>query len=229
MYLVIDTATKDLGVTLMNETEVAGQFHWRTRQNHSAELVPAILHLLGKADIGLHDLKGFVVSLGPGGFSGLRVGMTTAKGFAVSTGAPLVAVDTLDASAFPFVGLGAPVCSLLPVGRGEVAAASYRMNGGEVEKTNEDRVTTVAILAELVSEPTIFCGPVTQEIEAELKDRLGGRALIPQGMARASRAVCMGEIGIEKIAKGEVDDPVTLQPFYLRRPSISKSTRPPGG
>ena len=90
-------------------------------------------------------------------------------------------------------------------------------------------MTTVEALAELVSEPTIFCGAISQEIEAELEERLGGRALIPQGMARASRAVCMGEIGIEKIAKGEVDDPVTLQPFYLRRPSISKSTRPPGG
>ena len=229
MYLVIDTATKDLGVALMDETEVAGQFHWRTRQNHSAELVPAILHLLGKANVGLHDLKGFVVSLGPGGFSGLRVGMTTAKGFAVSTGAPLVAVDTLDASAFQFVGLGAPVCSLLPVGRGEVAAASYRMNDVEMEKTTEDRVTTLEALAELVSEPTIFCGAITQEMETELRDRLVGRALIPQGVARASRAVCMGDIGIGKIAKGEVDDPVTLQPFYLRRPSISKSTRPPGG
>ena len=229
MYLVIDTATKDLGVALMDETEVAGQFHWRTRQNHSAELVPAILHLLGKANLGLHDLKGFVVSLGPGGFSGLRVGMTTAKGFAVSTGAPLVAVDTLDASAFPFVGLGVPVCSLLPVGRGEVAAAWYRMKDAGMEKTAEDRVTTVEALAELVSESTIFCGPMTQEIEAELEERLGGRALIPQAAGRAPRAVCMGEIGIGKIAKGEVDDPVTLQPFYLRRPSISKSTRPPGG
>ena len=229
MYLVIDTATKDLGVALMDENEVAGQFHWRTRQNHSAELVPAILHLLGKADMDLHDLKGFVVSLGPGGFSGLRVGMTTAKGFAVSTGAPLVAVDTLDASAFPFVGLGAPVCSLLPVGRGEVAAASYRMYESEMEKTAEDRVTTVEALAELVSEPTIFCGAITQEMETELRDRLRGRALIPQAAARASRAVCMGEIGIRKMAKGEVDDPVTLQPFYLRRPSISKPTRPPGG
>ena len=229
MYLVIDTATKDLGVALMDEAEVAGQFHWRTRQNHSAELVPAVLHLLGKAGMGLHDLKGFVVSLGPGGFSGLRVGMTTAKGFAVSTGAPLVAVDTLDASAFPFVGLGAPVCSLLPVGRGEVAAASYRMCESEMEKTAEARVTTVEALAELVSDPTIFCGAITQEMETELRDRLGGRALLPQGVARASRAVWMGEIGIRKIAKGEVDDPVTLQPFYLRRPSISKPTRPPGG
>ena len=229
MYLVIDTATKDLGVALMDETEVAGQFHWRTRQNHSAELVPAILHLLGKAELGLHDLKGFVVSLGPGGFSGLRVGMTTAKGFAVSTGAPLVAVNTLDASAFPFVGLGAPVCSLLPVGRGEVAAAWYRMKDGGMEKATEDRVTTVEAIAELAREPSIFCGAISQEIETELRDRLGGRALIPRAVSRASRVVCMGEIGIGKIAKGEVDDPVTLQPFYLRRPSISKSTRPPGG
>ena len=229
MYLVIDTATKDLGVVLMDETEVAGQFHWRTRQNHSAELVPAILYLLAKANLELHDLEGFVVSLGPGGFSGLRVGMTTAKGFAVSTGAPLAAVDTLDASAFPLVGLGAPVCSLLPVGRGEVAAAVYRMNGGEVEKEIEDHVTTVEAIASSVSEPTIFCGPMTQEIEEELSNRLGNRSLIPQVVSRASRAVWMGEIGIRKIAKGEVDDPVTLQPLYLRRPSISKSTRPPGG
>ena len=229
MYLVIDTATKDLGVVLMDETEVAGQFHWRTRQNHSAELVPAILHLLAKANLELHDLKGFVVSLGPGGFSGLRVGMTTAKGFAVSTGAPLAAVDTLDASALPLVGLGAPVCSLLPVGRGEVAAAVYRMNGEEVEKEIEDHVTTVEAIASSVSGPTIFCGPMTQEIEAELANRLGSRALIPQAVSRASRAVWMGEIGIRKIAKGETDDPVTLQPLYLRRPSISKSTRPPGG
>ena len=156
--------------------------------------------------------------------------MTTAKGFAVSTGAPLVAVDTLDASAFPFVGLGAPVCSLLPVGRGEVAAAWYRMKDAGMEKTAEDRVTTVEALAELVSEPTIFCGAITQEMETELRERLGGRALIPQAaVTRASRAVCMGDIGIGRIAKGEVDDPVTLQPFYLRRPSISKSTRPPGG
>ena len=155
--------------------------------------------------------------------------MTTAKGFAVSTGAPLVAVHTLDAAAFPFVGLGAPVCSLLPVGRGEVAAAWYRMKDGGMEKATEDRVTTVEAIAELVREPSIFCGAISQEMETELRDRLGGQALIPQATARASRAVCMGDIGIGKIVKGDVDDPVTLQPFYLRRPSISKSTRPPGG
>ena len=81
------------------------------------------------------------------------------------------------------------------------------MNDAEMEKTVEDRVTTVEALAELVSEPTIFCGAITQEMETELRDRLGGRALIPQAVARASRAVCMGDIGIGRIANGRSGRP----------------------
>lgn len=229
MYLVIDTATKDLGLVLMDESEVAGQFHWHTSQNHTAELVPAIRYLLGKKELDLQDLAGFVVSLGPGGFSGLRVGMTTAKGLAVSTGKPIVAIDTLDASAFPYSGLGAPVCSLLSVGRGEVATAIYGDNGAGMEKRIDDQVTTIEALSKSISEPTIFCGPMTPEMESEVRDRLGGMALIPQVAAKASRAIYMGELGIRRLVSGEADDPVTLQPLYLRRPSITKPSRPPGG
>ena len=229
MYLVIDTATRDLGVALMDEAEVAGQFHWRTRQNHTKELVPAIRHLLDKAGIGLSDLKGIAVSLGPGGFSGLRVGMTTAKGLAVGTGAPLVAVHTLDAAAYPMLGLGSPVCALMPVGRGEVAAAIYETNGSGIEKTVDEHLTTIEALAGSIRETTIFCGPMTEEMEVELRDRTGGRGLVPRGVGWASRVVAMGEIGVRKIARGAADDPVTLQPLYIRRPSITKSTRPPGG
>lgn len=229
MYLVIDTATRDLGVALMEETEVAGQFHWRTRQNHTKELVPAIRHLLGKAGIGLNDLEGIVVSLGPGGFSGLRVGMTTAKGLAVGTGARLAAVSTLDASAHPMMGLGAPVCALMPVGRGEVAAAMYRTNGSEMEKTLAEHLTTIDALGVCIPEATIFCGPMTDEMESEIRERLGERGLVPRGVGLTSRVVAMGEIGIRKIERGESDDPVTLQPLYIRRPSITKPTRPPGG
>lgn len=229
MYLVIDTATRDLGVALIDEAEAAGQFHWRTRQNHAKELVPAIRHLLNKAELGLNDLEGIVVSLGPGGFSGLRVGMTTAKGLAVGVGAPLVAVNTLDAAAYPMMGLGAPVCALMPVGRGEVAAAMYRANGSDLEKVFDEHLTSIGALADSIREPTIFCGPMTEEMESEVRDRLQGRGLAPRGVGRASRVVPMGEIGIRKIERGEVDDPVTLQPLYIRRPSITKPTRPPGG
>ena len=229
MYLVIDTATKDLGVALMDDAETAGQFHWRTRQNHTKELVPAIRHLLEKAGLGLNELEGIVVSLGPGGFSGLRVGMTTAKGLAVGIGAPIVAVSTLDAAAHPMLGLGASVCALMPVGRGEVAAAMYGGDGLEMEKTVDEQLTTIEALAESIAEPTIFCGPITDEMESEIRERLGELGMVPRGVGRMSRVVAMGEIGIRKIGRGQADDPVTLQPLYIRRPSITKPTRPPGG
>ena len=181
MYLVIDTATRDLGVALMDKAEVAGQFHWRTRQNHTKELVPAIRHLLDKAGIGLNDLEGIVVSLGPGGFSGLRVGMTTAKGLAVGTGAPLVAVPTLDAAAYPMVGLGSPVCALMPAGRGEVAAAMYKANASEMEKTVDEHLTTIEALGESILEATIFCGPMTDEMESEIREKLRGAGVGSEG------------------------------------------------
>ena len=155
--------------------------------------------------------------------------MTTAKGLAVSTGKPIVAIDTLDASAFPYLGLGVPVCSMISVGRGEVAAAAFRMNGDGVEKVVEDHVTTVESVTQAIDKPTIFCGPLNPDIESELTERLGGCALIPQTVSKVSHAVSMGEIGMRRIANGDVDDPVTLQPLYLRRPSITKPTRPPGG
>lgn len=229
MYLAIDTATRDLALALMDDAEIAGQFHWRTRQNHTKELIPAIRRLLNKAELGLNDLEGIVVSLGPGAFSGLRVGMTTAKGLAVGTGAPLVAVPTLDAAAYPMIGLGAPVCALMPVGREEVAAAMYRANGSEMEKTVDERLTTIEALADSIRESTIFCGPITEDMELEIRERLGDRGLAPRGVGHASRVVPMGQIGIRRIRKGESDDPVTLQPLYMRRPSISRPTRPPGG
>ena len=105
----------------------------------------------------------------------------------------------------------------------------YGGDGVEMEKTVDEQLTTIEALAESIAEPKIFCGPITEEMESEIRERLGDLALVPMGVGRASRVAAMGEIGIRKIARGEADDPVTLQPLYIRRPSITKSTRPPGG
>ena len=226
MYLAIDTATSTLGLALLDEEEVAGQLYWRTNQNHTAELIPAIRYLLAKAEKSLHDLQGFIVALGPGGFTGLRVGMTTAKGFAVSTGAPLVGVGTLEASAYPYTGLGAPVCSILGAGRAGVAAATYLGENAILKKVVAEHITTIETLASTVGEPTIFCGGITPEIESELRERLGARALVPPMAAQGPRAIYLAELGRRRIETGDLDNPTTLQPLYLRRPSITKPSRP---
>ena len=137
MELSIDTSTRYAGAGLSEEGRLLAEYSWVSRQNHSVELLPAIDHLLKTNGATPKDLTCVFVAIGPGGFSALRVGLSTAKGLAVSLGIPLVALNTLKIEADPFRSLGLPVCAALDAGRNEVAAAVYTEEDG-VLKTARD-------------------------------------------------------------------------------------------
>ncbi len=96
MELAIDTSTRYSGIALSHEGEVVAKHTWRSEQNHSVELLPAVEHLLKTAGMVTQELGCIVIAIGPGGFSALRVGLSTAKGLGFSLGIPLVALNTLD-------------------------------------------------------------------------------------------------------------------------------------
>ena len=225
MYLAIDTATNKLGLALLDGQELVGEVTWRTKQNHTAELIPAILYLLDRARTDLHSLRGIIVAKGPGSFTGLRVGITTAKGFAISTGVPLVGVGTLEGWSYVYAGLGPPVCAILESGRGELAAALYRWLDGESDLVVPEHLTSVEDLCGRIQEHTIFCGDLSKATCTQLKEQLGDKALIPSAQSLGRRAAFLGELGRQRIERGEADNPSTLQPLYLRSPSITRPSR----
>lgn len=96
MILAIDTATRYAGIALYDGQSVLFEESWRSNQSHTRELAPAIAHALGQQGIRPDDLDGLVVSLGPGSFTGLRIGLSVAKGMAFVTGKPLLGIPTLD-------------------------------------------------------------------------------------------------------------------------------------
>ena len=98
---------------------------WRSERNHSVELVPAIRELLSRRGSDVGDIEAMFVAGGPGGFSALRVGMSTAKALAVGLGVPLVSVGTLEVEAQPYLGLGAPVRALIEAGRDRLYVGAY--------------------------------------------------------------------------------------------------------
>ncbi len=222
MYLAIDTATDNLSVALLEEVELMGELNWRTHQNHTAELIPTILHLLGRAKSNLDAVEGIAVAKGPGGFTGLRVGITTAKGLAMSLRVPLVGVGTLEAWAYPYVGLDLPVCPIMEVGRGEVAAAMFRRSNDSMRHMVEEHITTTDKLSPGIHEPTIFCGNLSDATKERLKESLTSNALFAGTQKASSRAYYVGRLGLIKVERHELDDPSTLQPIYLRRPSITQ-------
>ncbi len=221
MLLAIDTSTKHASVALAQDGQVISSRSWCSQANHTAELMPAVAEILNGHRLTARDLTGIAVALGPGGFSALRVGISAAKGLALASRKPLVGLRTLDLEAHPYLASGVPVCALLDVGRQEVAAARFGKDG---QRLAEDAMGPPVELLSDIAEPTIFCGEaVTGWIEL-IRECLGILAL-PVTPSPAARLWSLADLGQRRIELGEADDLATLQPHYLRMPSIGGPKR----
>ena len=221
MLLAIDTSTRNAGIALADAGgRVISCRSWYSAVNHTAELMPAVAQTLAAAGLTVHDLAGIAIALGPGGFSALRVGMSVAKGLAIASGKPLVGVGTLDLEAWPYRDSGSPVCALLDAGRGEVAAASFAAG----QRRRPDRICPPAELPAEGEEPTLFCGEGLAAHAELLRHNLGHRAVIVSN-APAARLYALAALGQQRLAAGDGDDVATLQPYYLRMPTIGGPKR----
>jgi tRNA threonylcarbamoyladenosine biosynthesis protein TsaB len=168
-------------------------------------------------DLRRERLSGVVVTKGPGSFTGLRVGLAVAKGLAMAQRLPLVGVPTLDMVAYAQGRDRRRLVAVLQAGRGRICTAIYRWQFGGWQVQDEARLTTWAILAEEISEPTLLCGEIDQE-GADLMARLGDRAVLLPAAWRLRRAGFLAELGWQRLNQGRVDDPATLTPIYLKYP-----------
>ncbi|MBM3947618.1 MAG: tRNA (adenosine(37)-N6)-threonylcarbamoyltransferase complex dimerization subunit type 1 TsaB, partial [SAR202 cluster bacterium] len=140
--LSIDTSTRHAGVALTQSGELGAELAWRSNQNHTRELGPAVQMLLRQVGATARDISAVSVALGPGGFSALRVGLSFAKGIAEGLRIPLVAVGTLELEAFPLASTGLPVYAVGDAGRGQLAWAAFLQDETGWRVTAEERIAT---------------------------------------------------------------------------------------
>ena len=217
MQLALDTSTDMASIALVDDSEVLAELTWHCGQNHTTQLLPNISYLLGKTSI--KSISGIFVAKGPGSYNGLRVGISTAKGLAFSLKVPVVGISTLEADAYQHAETGLPICPIYNAGRGEIATAMYQMKGDRWRRLATEHITTVDALE--ITDRTIFCGELVSAIAPRLRSMFGELAMIAAPAARLRRASFLAELGQMRLANGDSDDPVTLQPLYLRRPSIT--------
>jgi len=221
MELAIDTSSSTASVALSHKGEVLASLSWQTARNHTIELLPNLVCLLQQARVELGSVGAIIVAKGPGSFNGLRVGISTAKGLASALNIPLLGVNTLEAEAYPFAFTGLPLRPIHKAGREEIAAALYRQKGNEWQCLEAENLTTVKSLCRRIKQRTLFCGEIPPDIISEIQQNLGKQAIISQSNS-PSRASTLAILGWRKLSRGEQDDPVTLQPLYLRPPHITK-------
>ena len=161
------------------------------------------------------------MAIGPGSFNGLRVGLATAKGLAMSFNAPIVGISTLAVEAYQHALHTEPICPIFNAGRGEIATALFTNKDSKWQKLMDEHITKIDELYPKLKDKTIFCGQLTNEIASQLKANLRDNAIIAQGALLMRRAGYLAELGWKRLINGDTDNPATLQPLYLRKPAIT--------
>ena len=226
MLLAIDTATRLISLALHDGHTLAAESTWQTDQFHTAELAPQTALLLRRAGVEPGQLQAIAVAIGPGSYTGLRIGLGFAKGLSLAQGVPLVGVPTLDGLMRAQPPRGERALAVLQAGRGRVSAARYRWDTRRL-RWEADGATRLlgwpALAAELAAEadgtdPLYLAG----EIDAaglELLRGLKGKVRLASPAQSLRRAGYLAEIGWERLRAGSPDDSSRLAPIYGASPT----------
>jgi tRNA threonylcarbamoyladenosine biosynthesis protein TsaB len=219
MYVLgIETSTKTGSVAVVSEQSVVAQYSLNIEVTHSERLMSTVDRVLKDTGLTIADMGGFAVAVGPGSFTGLRIGLATVKGLVLATGKPVAAVPTLRALAANVPFASHPVCPLLDARKNEVYAALYQCGSEGPEQLMLETAVPISELASRIPGTTVFIGEASFLYRAEIEARFGGRALFGPLSASLPSAGTVAELGLSMIKSGRQADADALAPLYIRRP-----------
>jgi tRNA threonylcarbamoyladenosine biosynthesis protein TsaB len=214
MILAIDTATQYAALALYRYDGIFAEEAWYAGRNHTIELMPRIVRMLKLAELKVVDLDALAVSLGPGSFTGLRIGLAAAKGMALPHKLPVIGVPTLDVEAYPLRDRGLPVWAIAQAGRGRILAACYADLENQWQVVNRPHLTNFETLASKITNPALCTGEIEQQGAQILESGSGQKAQVMSPAARLRRAAYLAEIAAARLEANSFDDPNKLVPIY---------------
>jgi tRNA threonylcarbamoyladenosine biosynthesis protein TsaB len=215
--LGIDTSTSCGSVGLIDDESIISEYFLDIPVTHSERLLGTIKIVLEGARLAIGDLDGWAVSLGPGSFTGLRIGVSTIKGLSLATGKPISGVSTLDVLANQISSIPYLVCPILNARKGEVYTAFYRYEeGGKIERRSTYQVIKLEDLIRKIKERTIFVGNGVRTYGDDLRNSLPSLAFFPPTHLHLPLGSGVAKLGLELLRKGESLDLATFTPLYGR-------------
>lgn len=218
--LAIETATPGASVALVEDRATLATASRIDRVGHAGFLVPAIDFCFDQVGWSPSDLDGVVVDVGPGLYTGLRVGLATAQGLAAAFGIPLVPATSVDAVALEARTGHRMIWAVVDVRRGEFAVARYRpVPGGVVKEGSTDLLTPEVLRAILTSNPDDSL--VVGDLAALPDGFFRGMKRVKTGRPRYPYAVALAEIGHARMEKSDYPAPDDIRPLYMREPDVT--------
>jgi tRNA threonylcarbamoyladenosine biosynthesis protein TsaB len=216
LFLALETATDRGSLALLEDDQVLEELTLDTPGSFLVHLLPALDSLLTRTERRLDEVEAIGVSQGPGNFTGLRLGLATAQGLALSLQIPVVPVPTLQVVAAPWIGNPHPVAALMDAKRGEVYLGRFDCRGEFPEPLAEPERLAATDLPSRLMPPLLLTGPGLRPYRDILAAALApGIEVAPEGLWYPL-AAAVGRLGRRRLAMGLTVAPPQLTPLYLR-------------
>lgn len=215
--LGVDTATSYLALGIVTENKILSELRFDARQTHAQLLMPNINKILEEAGQKLKDLDGIAISIGPGSFTGLRIGLATVKGLCYASGKPLVAISSLDALTYLNRTVLYPLVPIMDAKKGEVYSAIYEVKENIIKRISKYWVTSVEKLVAKIPKEVIFLGPDLEIFKAELLELYKGKAHFIEGDSNLPSGTAVAFLGLEKLKKNDYENLDGIEPLYVRK------------
>ena len=217
MTLAFDTSSKTVAVALLQDDVILYDAIINVGLNHSEVLLPAIDQACLQARIKITEIDLFACTIGPGSFTGLRIGVSTLKGLMLATGKPAVGISSLAALALNVSKSSKIICSVMDAGRGQVYIAYYRYNeNGLLDQIGTDKAVDPREIIHNPEQEIIFVGDGAIKYADILSSTKTKEINIASALQQYIRASSVGILGREKYDRNELLDAKTFVPIYLR-------------
>lgn len=217
--LSLDSATEAATCAVIEDNRLLGEITFNYKKQHSILMMPMIDKLLKNLKININSLDGFVVSKGPGSFTGLRIGVSTIKGLSQGTGKPFVSVSSLDALAYNLAYTDGTICPIIDALRNNVYTALYNFVDSKLQRVSDYMIISIDDLINTINEQNLkvcFIGDAVYKFKEELTNNIKGVNFAPAHL-NVVKASSLGEIGLNLLNSGIKDDLYTFSPLYIRK------------
>jgi tRNA threonylcarbamoyladenosine biosynthesis protein TsaB len=224
IVLSIDSATESASCAILDNEKLLGEVSLNNKKQHSVVLMPLVDSLLKNLKLTIKDIDGFVISKGPGSFTGLRIGMSMVKGLSQGSNKPFASVSSLDALAYNMAYTEGIICPILDALRDNIYTALYSFENGILVKNTDYMALHIDELIELLKDQNkavTFIGDAVDKFRDKLQESLQKVSFAPKHLNLA-RASSLGELGQKLLEDGVYDDLYTSAPIYLRKPQAER-------
>ncbi len=216
--LGIDTSTQCGSIGLVEGQQILCEYMLNRKMSHSERVLKTIDRVLEDSGVSIGEIDGFAISIGPGSFTGLRIGVSAVKGLAFATGKRVAGVSTLDALAQNIKYSPYLICPLLDARKGEVYTALYRNTGkdGLIKIVHEMAIKPIDLI-EGIDEKALFLGNGVYPYRNLIRHKLGDMAHIAPSHFNFIHGAVVAQLGRQNLENGQYLDLEGFVPQYLRK------------